>query len=588
LKLISFKNSLAALIAVLICINLLPITQAAAPQGISLLLYEGKSEAYLNGSQLHMDAPVIVQKGRTYIPAAVLPAALGIPVQWEAASNSVHIKTPAAYAQFQLTDKLLRVNGQSIDFDKAAIMLQDRLYLDISWLNTYVSFKVTRNKALERIEILYVKMPDTGSFFNDTMPNSKPIAKFAVNKQTYRLGEPIVYTDLSYDPDGDAIKGVEWTGKAEAIYEPGLFKVSLSVTDSRGTVSEPYSYNIEIVNQPYLDAFEHKVYFEPVGTYVKEEEKTLRAYLRGIRQLPNTAKLFTDRPLIVSDSPETFTEKGFLYQEKVNGKARLYADHVNGTKEKVQFAIMVRNPSPDHSVTITTTRKGEVYPSIYANLIGNEASIEFLQSDNTHETMTIAPYQTVYYKKMPEFYPDQGMNVIYDVETSGEVYVSFVAMDPGAQLDSIGLFRQLDLKGNVRGTFGGSDVSWTLDAAGLTKPSSIAIGDGTSDPFVAGNDFYIKDKSLNLGNYGVDYNIHMEHPPKMSVLLLPRGGVFKGPFEVNGKIIQTPPSGVMMDYSGYTILARTDGTEPSLDIEFTPAAGSAFPVDVIFYPLENK
>jgi hypothetical protein len=590
LKQISFKPFIAVMTAALIGLSpASPLSAAeAAPQSVSLLLYEGSSEAFLNGSQLKMDAPLIKRKDRTYIPAAVLPSTLGIPVQWEGSTNSVHIQTPSAFVQVQLTAKQLRVNGEAVDYDKAALLEQNRLYLDLAWLNGYVAFKAAYNEALQRTELMYVKMPATGKFFNDTMPNSRPIAKFAVNKQTYRLGEPIVYSDLSYDPDGDAVKGVEWTGKADAIYEPGLFKVSLSVTDSRGTVSEPFSYNVEIVNEPYLDAFEHKVYYEPVGTYVKEEEKTLRAYLREIRQVPNKAELSTDRPLIVSDSPETFTEKGFLYQERINGKARLYADHVNGMKEKVQFAIMVRNPSPDQPVTVTTTRKGEVYPSIYANLIGNEASIEFLQGDSIHETMVVPPSQTVYYKKMPEFYPDQGMNVLYDVETSGEVYVSFVAMDAGADLSSVGLYKQLEHKGNVRGTFSGSDVTWNLDAGGLTKPSSLAIGDGTSDPFVTGKDFYLKDHSLNLGNYGVVYRIHMDHPPKMSVLLLPRGGVFRGPFEVNGKIVQAPPSGIMMDYQGYSILARTDGTEPSLDIEFTPAAGSAFPVDVIFYPLENK
>lgn len=38
-----------------------------------------------------------------------------------------------------------------------------------------------------------------------------------------------------------------------------------------------------------------------------------------------------------------------------------------------------------------------------------------------------------------------------------------------------------------------------------------------------------------------------------------------------------------MDYQGYTIIARTNGTEPSLDLEFSPASGSAFPIDVIFF-----
>ncbi|WP_282935304.1 copper amine oxidase N-terminal domain-containing protein [Paenibacillus sp. RC67] len=561
----------------------------SVPVSKSSLLYIGKDEAYLNGNPLKLEAPVLEVKGQAYLPAVSLPSLLGVSVQWQELSQSVHLTTPSAFAEFQLASKQLKVNGSSASFDKAATLINDRLYISMAWLEQYISFKATKNEELKRIDLLYVQMPADGAFHNDTMPNTKPIAQFSVNKDKYRLGEPIIYSDTSYDPDGDAITSVNWTGKAEAIFEPGLFKVSLQVTDSKGTESETFSRNVEIVNEPYLDPFEYKVYHEPVGTFVKDEEATLRKYLRDIPSLPNEAKLSKERPLIVSDSPETFTEKGFLYQEKVNGKARLYADHVNGMNEKVQFAIVVRNPNPDKTVKITTTRSGEVYPSIYANLIGNEASIEFLQDEgNKPETITVGPYQTVYYKKMPEFFPGQGMNVIYDVETDGEVYFSFVAMDAGADLSSIGMFERLDYTGNVRGTFSGSDVTWNVDAKSFTKPSSLAIGDGTSDPFVTGDDFFRKHDSLNLGNYGVVYKIHIENPRKMSVLLLPRGGVFKGPFEVNGRIIQTPPSGVMMDYQGYTILARTDGTEPSLDIEFTPAAGSAFPVDVIFYPLDDK
>ncbi|TDF99699.1 copper amine oxidase N-terminal domain-containing protein [Paenibacillus piri] len=561
---------------------------ASAPQSRSLLMYFGKGEAYLNGRSIKLPAPALKFKDKSYIPAAVLPETLGIPVQWDAESGSVQITTPSGFLSFQLSGRSLFVNGVKEEFGETAFVQNDRLYIELNWLNRYIGFKASASKELERLELLYVAMPGKAGFYNDTMPNARPIAKFAVNKEKYRLGEPILYTDLSYDPDGDAIKSTNWTGKAEAIFEPGLFKVSLKVTDDKGTESEVFSHNVEIINEPYLDPFEFKVYHEPVGTFVKEEEQTLRSYLRGIPQLPNAAHLSQERPLIVSDSPETFEEKGFLYQEKVNGKARLYADHVNGMKEKVQFAIVARNANMETPVRITTTRQGEVNPSIYANLIGNEASIEFLQSRMTPETMVLQPGQTAFYKKMPEFYPGQGMNVIYDVETDGDVYFSFVAMDAGADVDSIGMYRQLDFAGHVRGTFSGSDISWNVDASSLSKPSSLGIGDVATDAFVTGHDLFMKKESLNLGNYGVVYSIHINKPRKMAVLLLPRGGVFRGPFEVNGKIVQAPPSGIMNDYQGYTILARTDGTEPSLDIEFTPAAGSAFPVDLIFYPLDNK
>ncbi|TVY11736.1 stalk domain-containing protein [Paenibacillus cremeus] len=564
---------------------------AAVPEHTQILVYPGSTSTYINGVKQESQTAVLERGGRYYLPVSELTAWFGVPVKWQEAKGAVQLTTPSAFLEFTLAAGTLQINGgESRAWDKNVLLQNDRLYVELSWLKQFISYQAKADQELKRVELDYLKSGDSALFHNDAMPNVKPVAKFTVDKDSYRIGEPIHYTDLSYDPKGTELKDINWTGNAGVIFTPGLYKVSLEVKDSLGNVSDTFSRNILVKDEPYLDPFEYKVYYEPVGTYVKEEESDLRKYLRGIPQLKKDESKPTDRPLIVSDSPETFKGKGYLYQEKVNGKARLYADHVNGTDRKMKFAIVVRNPYPDRSVTIKTTNQGEVYPSIYANLIGNEATIGFLQNENAgmSDSMVLGPYESAYYKVMPDFYPGQGMNVLYDVETDGDAYFSFVAMEQGDTLKDIGGYPRLPYSGNVRGTFSVSAVTWDVYASDLTKPSSFAIGDGTSDKFVTGADFLTLEPSLNLGNYGVVYKIHIDKPSKMALLVLPRGGVFKGPFLVNGRIVQTPPSGVMMDYQGYTIIARTDGTEPSLDIDFSPAAGSAFPIDVILYPLNRK
>jgi PKD repeat protein len=558
-----------------------------AKENVYLLLYPGKQQAFVNGVSYTLDVPVEIIGDKAYVPAKWLGDMLNVKVQWNEQTQTVHMTTPKAFIEYDAVHQTVSINGSPIPFAEVAVIRNDRLFVQLDWLSQYISYKISYNKEFNRVELLYLKTGNSTGFYNDNLPNAKPVAKFMTSKDTYRIGEPIQYTDLSYDPDMDPLER-NWIGKADAIFTPGVYKVSLTVTDSKGNVSETFSKNITVTDETFLNHFEYQIYYEPVGTFVKYDEPTLRKYLRGIPQLPNIVKHPADRKLIVSDSPETFTETGFLYQERVDGKARLYADHVNGMNKKVQFGIIVRNPDPVKTVIVKTTNQGEVFPSIYANLIGNEASVEFLQAEKKPETLAVGPGQTVFYKKMPDFYPGQGMNVIYDVETDGEVYFSFVAMDADDDISSLGRYKQLDYAGNVRGTFDWSEVQWTVDAKSFTKPSSLTIGDGTSDKFVTGTDFFMKKDALNLGNYGVVYKIHIPEPRKMAVLLLPRGGVFKGPFKVNGKMVLAPPSGVMMDYQGYTIIARTTGTEKALDIEFTPAAGSAFPVDVIFYPLEEK
>jgi hypothetical protein len=45
---------------------------------------------------------------------------------------------------------------------------------------------------------------------------------------------------------------------------------------------------------------------------------------------------------------------------------------------------------------------------------------------------------------------------------------------------------------------------------------------------------------------------------------------------------------VLSALDGPYMIAKTTGTEEVLDIEFTPPAGSSFPVDLIFYPLTKQ
>jgi hypothetical protein len=106
------------------------------------------------------------------------------------------------------------------------------------------------------------------------------------------------------------------------------------------------------------------------------------------------------------------------------------------------------------------------------------------------------------------------------------------------------------------------------------------------DPFVKGYDTERQMNVSNEGNYGMIYHIHADKPRKMALMLLAKGGPFKGPFLINGQFIMAPASGIINAFQSIQVLARTSGTEDSLDIEFTPPAGSAFPIDLIFYPLD--
>jgi PKD repeat protein len=582
------KISLSFVLAVLLVIAAVPPAADAVSTSTNFLeLYPGQPEAFLNSDKLEIgeeEVPQIVD-GTVYIPLKFVAESLGYSVKWNEKTARVEMNTPGFHIEIDIAGKQIYVNKVAVPFEKLALMQNSTLLVKLSWVGDYMGGKYSFDPEHNRIEIIFVQRPE--GVYNDKTQESKPVAKFTFGKRSYRIGEPVKYIDLSYDTDAEGIKKYEWTGKQDAFFKAGTYPVSLRVTDAKGKVSDTYTRNITIEDSTYMDEFNYPLYFADPGTFIPADWGIIWEHYHDLPELTRSVTYDKERKLIVSDSPEEIKQKGILYQDVVKGKARLYADHVNGMIEKIQFAILVTN-NTGKPVTIHTTNKGEVYPSSYANLIGHEASVDFMLHDPMDEKLVVPPNRTVVYVQMPDFYPSQGVNAFYDVETDGEVTFSFLAMDPISTPVSLGFYKPLDYVANVRGTFDAADVRWDVDASSFDTPSRLVIGDGESDAFVPGYDVQRKMKVTDDGNYGVIYSIHALHPRKMVILLLPRGGPFKGPFKINGNFVMAPPSGLLPAFEGVQVLARTTGEEDSLDIEFTPPAGSAFPIDLIFYPLEDK
>ncbi|TBL69803.1 stalk domain-containing protein [Paenibacillus thalictri] len=585
MKQLKRELSVIMIICLLTLMYGMPAAQAAVSSSTTyIVLYVNKADAFVGSEKVTLDAPATILKDKMFVPAKFLGDTMGMKVEWNETSRDITMATPGFNIVLNADKKSVWINGLMTPFDDVAAIVNGRLMVKLTWLADYMGARYTYNDELKRVDIIYTKAPT--SIYNTATNQSKPVAKFSFAKESYRMGEPVKYVDLSYDPDAEGIAKYEWTGNQEAFFQAGTYPVSLTVTDGHGNKSETYTRNIVIEDKEFLSAVEYPIYMKPPGTFIKTDWSMLWGHFWDLPELPKSATADATRPVLVSDSPEEFTEKGILYQDKINGKARLYADHVNGTKDKLTLAIMATNKT-NKPVTIKTTNKGEVWPSVYANLIGNEATVDFLMNDPLKESLTVPVNQTFIFKQFPDFYPGQGINLFYDVETDGELQMSFVATDAitATTLQTLPL---LPFTGHVRGTFPVSQVNWNIDATSFTKPSRLVIGDNKSDPFQPGFDPQRNQKVTNDGNYGVVYKIHSDQPRKMAIMILAKGGVFKGPFKINGEIRLVPESGVLTPFDNMQILAKTTGKEKSLDIEFSPPAGSAFPIDLIFYPLEDK
>jgi hypothetical protein len=537
----------------------------------------------VNNHTLVWDTPAVLLQGKVYIPAKNIASYLGIALTWNEKLKTIDMKTNKATLQFKLSNKTIGTDGSFIPFADKAFISKGRLMVSLVWFAEVTGTKQTYNPLNKIFTLEFVSVFPQ---LDDALKNAPPVAKFTFAKASYRLGETVQYVDLSYDPDAEGLR-YEWIGKQDVFFKAGTYPISLKVFDNAGNESIQYTRNLVIEDTVYLTEEQYPVYNQPVGTSFRTDWNWIWNHFTS---LPYLAKQITDDPsrtLLVSDSPEDINEFGILYRDTINGKTRLYADHMNGTKDKVRFTIQVRNSS-SQPVTLKTTNKGEVTPSVYANLIGHVASVEFmLHEPSTIAPLVIQPGQTLVYAQMPDLYPTQGVNLFYDVESDGPLEIAFVAGPANPlPLNPFEVYKPLAFNGHVRGTFPVSDKTWNVDLTSFTTPSLLTIGDGKEDTYVKGYDTQLQMEVVNMGNYGMIYRIHGDKPRKMAVMLVAKGGPFKGPFKINGQFMMAPASGVISAFQSVQILARTTGTESSFDIEFTPPAGSAFPIDLIFYPLD--
>jgi PKD repeat protein len=573
---------MSPLLVIILLSNLLVFAsaQAAASTSKYILLYLNQNTAFVGKDQVKLDTPTTIIDGKMYVPARFLGDSLGFGVTWDPATYIVTMTPIGTIITLDSINKKVYVNGAEVPFNTVAAIVNGSLLVKLTWVMDYLGAAYTYNDELRRVEIQYAK-PSAVSSPNAT----QPVAKFSTDKAVYRMGEPVSYVDLSYDPGGKKIIYSKWSGNKEAFFASGTYPVTLQVTNSAGMVSATYTAAVTVSNETYLSEFEYPFYTMPVGGVIKTDWYYIWTHFDKTPELPKKVTESHDRKLLVSDSPEEIVEKGIVYQETINGKARLYADHLNMTNQKLIYAIMATN-NTDKPITLSTTNKGEVYPSKYANIIGSEASVEFLQHNPISTQMVIPPKMSYVYAQLPDYYPTQGTNLIYDVESSGELQISFLATDKLSK-DTLSTLPLLSNGMHVRGTFPIADVKWDVDGSSFNEPSRIVIGNGTTDPFVKGYDAVKKQETTNFGNWGMDYRILIAHPRKMALMIVAKGGYFKGPIKINNEIILIPKSGVLTAFNEMQVLAKTTGTEDALDIEFTPPAGSNFPIDLILYPLNE-
>jgi len=203
----------------------------------------------------------------------------------------------------------------------------------------------------------------------------------------------------------------------------------------------------------------------------------------------------------------------------------------------------------------------------------------------------LEPGQTVALYNSALLAPGQGLNLMADLRTSGQVALAVAMIEEALlpQLTNEGLASLLPLLSNlepdathVRGTFPSAQRSLRVRLEG--SAGRVVIGDGVHDPTPVGVDALTGQPVRLRGSYGITYQIVLESAQNTVGAFSPRGGVYAGAIRVNGLLQPVPNNGVLLRPDNPMIFFRERHSDRVL-IEFIPASGANLPVNLVLYRL---
>ena len=634
---------------------------------VNAKLQVGKTTAEINGKTQTLDAPPKIMKDRTLVPLRFISEALGYQVDYQATTKAINIKKPNKLPQAKFTvDKQFVSVGETVTYQDLSFDPDGDQIVDRIWMNNNKSFQVpgiyvvslkvkdsrgawsqwyeqiievsaapnnqpvaqfitdnqkvfvdqpivytdlsydpdgdeivewnwqNRKDSFSQPGIYYVSLQvkdRRGSWSEKCIqaievvekPNEPPVALFSPAQTTVDQGETVVFTDLSYDPDGDELVEYQWTGKQRAYFKEGIYPVTLTVKDSRGKWSEPYTVEINVTKKVIMTEMEYNLHNPLPGEIVN---------LTGINPLKfpvvqPTAKSFDNTVLLISNSPETVTENGILYKDTISGSVRLMYHHKNGSDTRKKVYILAGNPG-DKPAQITVTKKGFGGPSQDDLAIGKNGLARFLESD-CYEQYDLAPGRVLVLEgagSAREIPPGHSVFSMMDLVASADITFTFVIVDAGTDVlttyDDLPVLKR-DM--HQRGTFFGANRTYYLDLPG-DGPARFSLADNQSDYHLGGIDAITGEQVINKGNYGLMYKLELKAGNRMGLLTNPRGGIFMGAaLKPDGTVYGIPENGHRyVKDSSQAVLNTVFNPGEEGEFIFMPPVSSTMPVMFLFMP----
>ncbi|GAA0356813.1 copper amine oxidase N-terminal domain-containing protein [Bacillus horti] len=579
------KNFIVKVLSIILIIQVLPIKSLEdieASSSIHTLVLRQNSTTFThNGQALKAVQPVTLKNGVTYAPLSSLAKVYQFNISFDPNTKESIVKNDALEIRFKANTSTIRVNGRTVQSSGELFTQQGYLMVPVrTWAElTRSTFAVTKDSITFKWKDSYLA------------PNTAPIAAFKTDKQEYRLGEPIRYTDQSYD-DEDQIVRRTWKGNEPAFFKPGDYTIHLEVEDRHG-LKNSVRHTITVTDVQLHSEEEFYRLFTPVGD---------KFPIAGPSVLEFEPIAYTVHPenvtFVRSNSPEHLNgEEGIAYQDTLSGLIRFNTHNQNLANQNMRIHLIATNPHRT-SALVDIRAFGQGGPTTFVSTSGKTAVSRYLTSwmnSRKHSTIRIQAGQSkIIVPEVNESLLRSGltMTTYTDVYTNKELTFSIVVT--AADTDPIEVLSELkSLKRDgkhIRGTFHGANR--TLEVVEVESvgyaPQRLVIGDTEFDEIVQGVDRITGSRELNRGNQGILYTTKLQVAPHTLVALNARGGHYAGAFLVNGQVVHATDTSILRNQHEAGVLYRTGFYEETVELSFVLASGSNLPLHVLFLPVYEK
>lgn len=303
--------------------------------------------------------------------------------------------------------------------------------------------------------------------------------------------------------------------------------------------------------------------------------------------------------LLLSDSPEMVSEDGILYQDQIEGNARLFFYHVNAARDAKRMDVVIENKG-SKTANITIKRYGLEGPGYNWIAVGKTALQSYLTGSQSYQIhvppkgiKTLSPQIS-----KVAVLSNMLINGIFDLTADSPVTVKVMMMPVLEDSDVFATQAKVLPPDPVylRGTFSGANrhvvpiKEYDPQEHGVV---AITLADNREDPYLRGKDAVNGAAVLNYGNYGVVYQI--DFPSKsggrFACYLVPRGGEYAGAIGIQNPGVYWSPLATPQDRlsfgsnknEDFSFLGTFDSGEP-LSFTFSPPGASNLPVKIIVVP----